>query len=98
MPITLQRETLERLTQSIKRFVAQELDQEIGDLKAGYLLDFCLKEIGPTIYNRGVADAQAFVQDRLADLEGVCYEPEFTYWTSSGQQGPPSSRRGRPSP
>jgi uncharacterized protein (DUF2164 family) len=65
---------------SIKRYVAQELDQDIGDLKAGLLLEFFLKEIAPSVYNGAVADAQTYLRDRLADLEGVCYHDEFAYW------------------
>ena len=53
------------------------------------LIDYFLKEIGPSVYNRAIADAQAFVQNHLADLEGVCYESEFTYWTpGDGRSGP----------
>ena len=65
---------------SIKRFAAEQLDEEMGDLKAHLLLDFVLKEIGPSIYNRAIADAQTYFQSRVADLEGVCHEKEFTYW------------------
>jgi hypothetical protein len=32
------------------------------------------------VYNQAVADAQTFLQARVADLEGVCYEEEFGYW------------------
>jgi uncharacterized protein (DUF2164 family) len=65
---------------SIKRYAAQELDQDIGDLKAGLLLEFFLKEIAPSVYNGAVADAQTYLRDRLSDLEGVCYHDEFGYW------------------
>ena len=65
---------------SIQRYVAEELEQDIGDLKAGLMLDFFLKEIAPTVYNGAVADAQTYMRDRLADLEGACSVPEFTYW------------------
>ena len=70
-----------RLQASIKRYAVENLDGEIGDLKAGLLLDYCLKEIGPAVYNQAVADAQAYFQARVVDLEAVCYEPEFAYWT-----------------
>ena len=36
--------------------------------------------VGPSAYNAGVADAQAFLRDRVADLEGTCSEPTFAYW------------------
>ena len=53
---------------------------EVGDLKAKLLLDFFLGEIGPIVYNSAIADAQAYFQGKVADLEGSCYEAEFGYW------------------
>lgn len=47
MPITLSPEITKKLQASIKRYAAENLDQEMGDLKAGLFLDYCLKEIGP---------------------------------------------------
>jgi uncharacterized protein (DUF2164 family) len=91
MAIKLPAETTRQLQASIKRYFAENLDQDIGDLKAGLLLDYCLKEIGPSIYNQAITDARAYFQDRVADLEGVCYETEFSYWAGTG-----SVRRGKP--
>ena len=65
---------------SVKSFAAQELDIDAGDLKAGLILDFFLKEIAPSVYNRAIQDAQTYMRDRTADLEGVCYAEEFTYF------------------
>ncbi len=87
MPITLPPDAVAQVRASIKKYVAEHLDQDIGDLKADMLLEFCLKEIGPTIYNRAIGDAQAYFQGRVADLEGVCYEPEFAYWTGGPRRG-----------
>lgn len=80
MSIKLSDEQRKQSIASIKRYGAQELDQDIGELKAGLLLDFFLKEIAPSIYNGAVADAQTYLRDRLSDLEGVCYHHEFGYW------------------
>jgi len=79
-------ETTKQLLTSIKRYVVENMDQEIGDLKAGLLLDYCLKEIGPVVYNQAIADAQAYFTGRVADLEGVCHEDEFTYWAPAGRK------------
>ena len=68
---------------SIKRYFAEELDQEIGDLQAGLLLDFILREIAPTVYNGAISDAQTYLRDRVADLEGACAAQEFAYWPAS---------------
>ena len=80
MPIEFSREDRQVLIASIQRYFAENMDEEIGELKASLLLDFVTREIGPTIYNRAVADAQAFMQEKLGDLEGTCYEAEFGYW------------------
>ncbi len=86
MAIELPPETVRQLQASIKRYFAEHMDDEIGDLKAGLLLEFCLKEVGPAIYNRAIADAQAYFSGRVTDLEGVCHEPEFTYWTEAADR------------
>ena len=80
MAIQLPPDTSKRLRVSIQRYVREELDQEIGDLKADLLLDYVLKEIGPSIYNQAIADAQTYFGQRVADLEGACYERELGYW------------------
>ncbi len=80
MAIELSTDTARDLTDSIKRYFSEQLDEEIGDLKASLFLDFCLREIGPTIYNRAVADVQAHLQEHVSELDGSCYEPEFAYW------------------
>ena len=80
MAIELSKEAEQRLIASIKRYFREGLETEIGDLKARLLLDYCLREIGPSIYNQAIADAQAFLQDKVSDIDSSCYEPEFSYW------------------
>ncbi|MDH4130925.1 MAG: DUF2164 domain-containing protein [Gemmatimonadota bacterium] len=83
MPVTLPHETRKHALTSLKRFWNESLDAEVSDLQAMALLDFFLKEIGPSVYNAGVAEAQTYLRDRLEDLESTCCEPEFTYWPKS---------------
>ena len=82
MPIKLSPDTVKQLQDSIKRFFAEELEQDIGDLKSGTVLDYVLKEIGPSIYNQAIADAQARFQEHVTDLDGACHEPELGYWAT----------------
>ena len=82
MAIKLPPDTEKRLYASIKRFFAEKLEDEIGDLRARLVLDYCLREIGPTVYNQAIADAQAWMQGKVADLDGSRFEPEFNYWKS----------------
>jgi uncharacterized protein (DUF2164 family) len=80
MPVALSDDTTEKALASIRRYAAEQLDQEIGELQARLLLEFFLKEIAPSVYNAAIADAQTYLRDRVADLEGACYAPEFGYW------------------
>jgi uncharacterized protein (DUF2164 family) len=65
---------------SLQQYFAEHMDEEIGDLKAGLMLDFILAELAPTIYNQAIADASTFFEERAADLAGACYYTEFPYW------------------
>jgi uncharacterized protein (DUF2164 family) len=65
---------------SIRRFFSEHLDEEIGDLKAERVLEFCVKEIGPSVYNQAIADARAYFQKATSDLGDIRYEAEFDFW------------------
>ena len=80
MAIKIDKETQAYLIGSIKRFFAEDLDSDIGDLKATRVLDFCLREIAPSVYNQAIVDAQAYFQQKTADLGGTRYEAEFGFW------------------
>jgi uncharacterized protein (DUF2164 family) len=80
MAIKLSKEVEERLLGSIQRYAKENLDEEMGTLKARLLLDFCVREIGPSVYNQAIQDAQAAMQEKVAELDTSCYEREFEYW------------------
>ena len=80
MSIKLSKEVEQRLLASIQRYCGENMDEEVGELKAKLLLDFCLREIGPSVYNQAILDAQGAMQDKIAEIETVCYETEFAYW------------------
>ncbi len=90
MAITLSADAQKQALASIRRFCADDLDVDVSDIQVASLLAFFLKEIGPSVYNAGIADAQAFLRERLSDLEATCSEPEFVYWPKGT-----SVRRGR---
>lgn len=71
MKIQLDRERTKLLTQKIQLYFEREFDETIGELKAGFILQFFINELGPAIYNQGLSDAQAFLQDKLIDLEST---------------------------
>jgi uncharacterized protein (DUF2164 family) len=65
---------------SLKRYVEENFAEPIGNLKAGELLNFFLEEIGPSVYNQAVRDAQAHLQQRVVDLDGELFAGAFQYW------------------
>jgi uncharacterized protein (DUF2164 family) len=67
------------LLASLKRYFDENLEP-IGDLPAGLLLNYILEEIGPIIYNKAINDAQGRMQQRVTELDGELYAPEFEYW------------------
>ena len=80
MNVKLSNPETKEILHSIERFFSQELELEIGDLQAGFVLDFFLKEIAPFAYNQGVEDARQFFREKLEDLPGTCFEHGLTYW------------------
>ena len=79
MAILLPDETRKALVDAIRHYFLDERDEEIGDLQASFFLDFVLKEVGPSIYNQAVKDAQANLQRIVSDLDVTLHEPEFGY-------------------
>ena len=55
---------------SVQRYFEENFPEPIGNLPAGSLLDFFIEEIGPVIYNKAIADAQARMQQHVVDLNG----------------------------
>ncbi len=80
MAIELSTDEEKQALVSLARFADDELELELSDIQLRSLLQYILKEIGPSIRNRTLADAQLFLRDRLVDMEATLYEPEFTYW------------------
>ena len=80
MAIELEKDAHARIIGLIKQHFQEELEQDIGDLKATLMLGFILKEIGPFIYNSAVHDVQVRMQEIVSELDGTCFEPEFTGW------------------
>ena len=76
MRIRLTDDRRERMLIAIQRWFRSEFDEELSDFKAGQLLDFFVRELGPPVYNQAIRDAHGFVRNKLEDLEGEFYEPD----------------------
>ena len=80
MTIELTKEARQSALESLQKYFEENLEQSLGNLAGGALLNFILAEIGPSLYNKGVADAQQRMQDWISELDSVVYADEFPYW------------------
>jgi len=80
MAIELRDDVRKQALASIKAYFEERFEEEIGELQAQMMLDFFLEELAPTVYNKAIADAQAFVQEHVVEIDATCFEPEFGYW------------------
>ena len=64
------------ICRKIQLYLREELDQEVGQFDAGFLLDFFAEEVGPYFYNRGLYDAQAILASRMENIAEAIYEIE----------------------
>jgi len=58
----------EQLVTKIQGYFSKELDQDLGQFDAEFLLDFFSTEVGSYFYNRGLFDAQTIIAEKLAHV------------------------------
>jgi uncharacterized protein (DUF2164 family) len=64
------------IVEKIQDYLNDELDVEIGQFDAEFLLDFFSKEVGAYYYNQGLQDARAVISAKLIDVDEAIYEIE----------------------
>ena len=89
MTIELSKEARAQAVASIERYFRENMDEPIGNVAAGGLLGFMLEEIGPTVYNKAVADVQERLQARISELDLEVHEDEFRYWRKHDRAAKP---------
>ncbi|WJG23848.1 DUF2164 domain-containing protein [Vibrio furnissii] len=66
----------EALALALQQFCADELDVELEQFDAWFLLDFVTNKIGPLYYNKGLADAQSVMERKMLDIADELYQIE----------------------
>jgi uncharacterized protein (DUF2164 family) len=64
------------IVEKIQDYLNDELDVEIGQFDAEFLLDFFSKEVGAYYYNQGLQDARVVINKKLEDIDEAIYEIE----------------------
>ena len=74
--IEFSKEEKEVIIRKIQLYCEKELDREIGQFDAEFLLNFFSEEVGAYYYNRGLYDAQTILESRLESITEAIYEIE----------------------
>ncbi len=80
MAIQLSKPEIEAIVPSLRKYFKEELELELSEMRAKFVLDYFLKEIAPFAYNQGVKDAEMFFRAKVEDLPATCFEEGLTYW------------------
>lgn len=67
--IKFSKEEKDILVEKFKVYFESELDQEIGQFDAEFLIDFVSENLGGYYYNRGLSDAKVAIRSKLDDVE-----------------------------
>ncbi len=72
----LDKDSRARLAVQIKRYMEAELEVEIGNMDAEFLIDFLSTSLGAHYYNLGLNDAHALFARKADDLADEIYALE----------------------
>ncbi len=71
--IVLSKEERAAIGEALRRYLREELEQEISGLQADLFVDFLSEKIGPVFYNRGLMDAEAALVKKMDDLSDAIH-------------------------
>jgi uncharacterized protein (DUF2164 family) len=74
--LKLDKDTRARLNQQIRQYLSDELDTDIGNMEADFLIDFLTKSLGASFYNLGLKDAQTLIARKMDDINDELYGME----------------------
>jgi uncharacterized protein (DUF2164 family) len=86
MAIELDKEVRVQAIGSVERGYQENLDGPVGNVRAEALLNFVLAEIGPSLCNRTIADAQARRMARVGEVDIECHEDALRCWHRAGHK------------
>lgn len=74
--ITLDKHQRSDALDKLIKYFNDEMQQDIGQFEAEFLLDFISKEVGNFFYNQGLQDAGRLFESKLEDIQHHLYELE----------------------
>ena len=74
--IEFSNEEKEMMTQKVKMYFQEELNQDIGTFDAEFLIDFFAEEMGGFFYNRGLYDAEIMISEKVSEISDLLLQLE----------------------
>ncbi|MGV2871752.1 DUF2164 domain-containing protein [Colwellia sp. E150_009] len=74
--IEFSKEQRESMVYKLQTYFNRELEQELEQFDAEFLLDFFAEQIGAYFYNRGLHDARAIFESRIESIDDEIYANE----------------------
>ena len=81
MNIPFSKDQKAEIAASLRRYFTENLDCDLSEMQAGFLLEYVMNEIGPFAYNQGVEDSRKYFLRLTEDLPGTCFQEPLTFWT-----------------
>ena len=66
----------EAMVEKLQSYFTNELDQELGQFDAEFLLEFISSQMGAHFYNQGLHDARAIFEARVQSIDEDIYAIE----------------------
>jgi len=76
MRIKLNNDRKKEIIRALVSLHASEFDEEMSEYRAEAIVDFMLRQIGPSQYNQAISDARKYMTEKLDDLDTEFFEPE----------------------
>ena len=74
--IEFSKEEKQMMTQKVKNYFQEELNEDIGNFDAEFLIDFFAEEMGGFFYNRGLYDAETMIAEKVSEISDLLLQLE----------------------
>ena len=72
--INISRKNKDKITQDIQQWFRENLDQEIGNLDAEFLLDYFTENLGGLYYNQALSDVHSLIAEKTESFADSIYD------------------------
>lgn len=74
--IEFSKEEKQMMAQKVKKYFQEELNEDIGNFDAEFLIDFFAEEMGGFFYNRGLYDAETMISEKVSEISDLLLQLE----------------------